>query len=51
MSTKNDRTNYHKEWRKKNPKKYARNQYNYWRKRLIELEKEEEQEKKKFIEA
>ena len=38
---KDTRTEYHKEWRKKNPKKYAMNQLNFWKKRVKELEQEE----------
>ena len=38
---KDTRTEQHKEWRKKNPKKYAMNQLNFWKKRVKELEQEE----------
>lgn len=35
---------YHTEWRKKNPKKYALTQFNYWRRKLTELEQEEKKQ-------
>ena len=42
---KDSRTNYHKEWRKKNPKKYALNQLNYWKRQVKKLEQEADEEK------
>ena len=36
-----DRSDYHKKWREKNPKKYAMNQMNYWKKQVKKLEQEE----------
>ena len=45
MEKEKNRTEYHKEWRKKNPKKYAMNQLNYWKKQVKKLEQEADEEK------
>ena len=38
---KGTKANYHREWRKRNPKKYAMNQLSYWKKQVKKLEQEE----------
>ena len=45
MEKEQTRTNYYREWRKKNPKKYALNQLNYWKKQVEKLEQEADEEK------
>ena len=44
MEKKQTRHDYHKEWRKKNPKKYALNQLSYWKRQVKKLEEEEADE-------
>ena len=45
MEKKQTRYEYHKEWRKKNPKKYAMNQLSYWKRQVEKLEQEADEEK------
>ena len=49
MEKEQNKTDYHKEWRKKNPKKYALNQLNYWKKQVKKLEEEEADEEEKEL--
>ena len=46
MEKEKNRTEYHKEWRKKNPKKNALIQLRYWKRKVAELTEQEEQEQK-----
>lgn len=43
------RTNYHREWRKKNPKKYAMNQLTYWKRQVEKLEQKTDEEEKELV--